>query len=275
MRHEMALRRRLHTLHTLHDAVSAMRSLSAHHFRMLRKALPAARDYRTEIESVVAEIGIHQPLNGLTPGGLVVVASDLGLCGDYNARLAQHTVAEYEHRKLGLVYSVGRRVRPMMARAGIMPQSHYEAPASLDGLSRLLLHLAQDVLEDYVAARIGSLYLVSARFDGVGHFTPVCTRLLPIVSVRAGTPVRRSSYVTPDHLAAVAVREFLYISLYEVLLDALASEHGMRLTATEAALEWIDTTSERTARQLTASRSETATQEVLDIVAGAKARRRP
>ena len=87
--------------------------------------------------------------------------------------------------------------------------------------------------------------------------------------------MRRSSYITPDHLAAVAVREFLYISLYEVLLDALASEHGMRLTATEAALQWIDTTSERTARQLTASRSETATQEVLDIVAGAKARRRP
>ena len=57
--------------------------------------------------------------------------------------------------------------------------------------------------------------------------------------------------------------------------SALAAEHGMRLTATEAALPWIDTTSEHTARQLTANRSATATQEVLDIVAGTKARRRP
>ena len=65
MRHEMALRRRLHTLHTLHDAVAAMRSLSAHHFRVLRQALPAARDYRTEIESVVAAIGLYQPRHGL------------------------------------------------------------------------------------------------------------------------------------------------------------------------------------------------------------------
>ena len=50
----------------------------------------------------------------------------------------------------------GRRVRPVIARAGIMPQCQYEAPASLDGVSRLLLHLAQDVLEDYIAARIGA-----------------------------------------------------------------------------------------------------------------------
>jgi F-type H+-transporting ATPase subunit gamma len=270
MRHEMALRRRLHTLHTLHDAVAAMRSLSAHHLRGLRQALPAARAYRTEIESVVAAIGLHQPLHGLAPGGLVVIASDLGLCGDYNSRLAQQTLAEHAQGQFGAVYTVGRRVRPVLARAGITPQRHYEAPASLDGLSRLLPHLAQDVLEDYVTARIGALYLVAARFDGIGHFTPVCTRLLPIAPPRVTAPVRRSPYVTPDHLAAVAVREFLYILLYEILLDALAAEYGMRLTATEAALQWIDTTAAHTARQLLASRSETATQEVLEIVAGTK-----
>ena len=127
MRHEMALRRRLHTLHTLHDAVSAMRSLSAHHFRMLRKALPAARDYRTEIDSVVAEIGVHQPLHGLAPGGLVVVASDLGLCGDYNARLAQQTVAEHAHRQLG------RRVFRGAAGATHDRASRHHAPLPLRG----------------------------------------------------------------------------------------------------------------------------------------------
>jgi hypothetical protein len=46
----------------------------------------------------------------------------------------------------------------------------------------------------------------------------------------------------------------------------------MRLTPTKAALQWIDTTAAHTARQLLASRSETSTQEVLDIVAGAKVR---
>jgi len=272
MRHELYLRRRLHTLHSLHDAVSAMRSLSAHHFRIVRKALSPAREYRTEIERVVAEIGIHQPLNATAPGGLLIVASDLGLCGDYNSQLAGRSLEEHRQRHLGPVYSVGRRLRPTLARSGITPHRNYESPASLDGLSRLLLRLAQDLLEDYVDGRIGSLYAASARFDGIGHFTPVCTRLLPIDPVQAAAPLRRSSYVTPDHMMAVAVREFLYISLHELLLDALAAEHGMRLTAAEAALQWIDATSTHTSRKLAASRSEAGTQELLDIVAGGKPR---
>jgi F0F1-type ATP synthase gamma subunit len=70
----------------------------------------------------------------------------------------------------------------------------------------------------------------------------------------------------------LAVREFLYISLHEALLEALASEHGMRFAAAEAALEWVDRTTHQTARLLSACRTEAATQELLDIVAGGKPR---
>jgi F-type H+-transporting ATPase subunit gamma len=273
MRHQLYLRQRLRTLQTLHEAVSAMRSLAAHHFRTLRKTLPFSRAYRTEIEAVITEIGIHQQFRLGAPAGLLVLASDLGLCGDYNTRLAQQTLIEYRNRKLGPIYSVGRRARPALARSGLAPQRTYEAATSLDGLSRLLLRLAQDLMEDFADARIGSLYVISARFEGIGHFTPVCTRVLPVEPVRATAPYRRSPYVAPEHLAAVAVREYLYISLYDALLDALASEHGMRLTAAEAALQWIDQTSQQTARKLSTSRSEAATQELLDIVGGAHQRR--
>jgi F0F1-type ATP synthase gamma subunit len=160
-----------------------------------------------------------------------------------------------------------------LTRSGITPQRAYDAPASLDGLSRLLLQLAQDLLGDYVAERFGRLFAVSARFDGIGHFTANCVRLLPIEPVKAAASVRRLPYISADHLAAVAVREFLYISLHEILLDALAAEHGMQLTAAEAALQWLESASTQTARRLAARRSEAATQELLDIVAGGKLRR--
>ncbi len=273
MRHEVYLRRRLHTLHTLHDAVSAMRSLAAHHFRIVRQGLQPTREYRTEIERILAEIGIPQPEPTAAPAGFLVVASDLGLCGDYNSRLARHAVEEHLQHQFAPVYSVGRRLRPSLARARIALQRNYDAPASLDGVFRLLLQLAQDLLEDYAAERIGSLYVASAHFDGVGHFTPVSTRLLPVGPVQTANPMRPTPYVDARHLRAVAIREYLYISLYELLLDALAAEHGMRLTAAEAALQWIDATSAQTSRKLSASRSESATQELLDIIGGGKPRR--
>lgn len=138
----------------------------------------------------------------------------------------------------------------------------------------MLLRLAQDLLDDFVAERIGALYVTSARFDGIGHFTPVCVRLLPLDPIPGPATPRHSPYVGADHLRAVAMREYLYISLHEVLLDALAAEHGMRLTAAEAALQWIDATATQTSRKLSASRSEAGTQELLDIVAGGRSRRR-
>jgi F0F1-type ATP synthase gamma subunit len=93
--------------------------------------------------------------------------------------------------------------------------------------------------------------------------------------VEKTVPVRPTDYVSPRHLAEIAVREFLYITLYELLLDALASEHGMRLVATEAAGEWLQGRIAATERQLFAVKREEGTQEVLDVASGARRRSHP
>jgi F-type H+-transporting ATPase subunit gamma len=264
----------LQTLATLRDAVGAMRSLSAHHFRRARQALAAGREYRAEMEAVIAETGLYQPLHPGVPAGLLVVASDLGLCGDYNSRLGQTALAEVQRYPDARIYSVGRRGRGNLVAAGLVLGRQYDAPASIEALPRLLLELAQEVLADYQAAKIGSLRVVSASFAGVGHFAPVSAAILPIQPVATGRPLRRSPYVDAQYLAAVAVREFLYISLYEILLDAVAAEHGMRLMAAESALQWLDATATTTSRRLATARGESTTQELLDIVAGVEQRLR-
>ena len=274
MKREQYLRRRLHTLKTLNEAVSAMRSLSAHHFRLSRQALPAARAYRDEIENALAEVGVSQEMNFAAPPGLLLIVSDLGLCGDYNTRLVQTAVEEYQQEGEGPLYCVGRRPRAVLARYDIKPQRLYHAPASVDGLPGLLLQLAQDMLDDFLRQEIGSLFVVSARFEGAGRFSPVVTRVLPIRSSRPAEPLRPTHYQSHRRLAAVAVREFLYTTLHELLLDSLASEHGMRLLAAESARQWLDETSETVRRQLSASRREATTQEVLDIVAGSQLRKK-
>ena len=84
---EGTLRQRLQVLGTLHEAVNALRSLSAHHFRSARAALPAARAYRAEIESVMGVLpgATLSEVPGGAPPAIVLVAADLGLCGDYAA----------------------------------------------------------------------------------------------------------------------------------------------------------------------------------------------
>jgi F-type H+-transporting ATPase subunit gamma len=270
VKRQLFLQHRLQTLSALQDAVGAMRSLAAHHFRRARQALPAARQYRHEMDQIIQEIGIWQTLDTRLPSGLLVVASDLGLCSDYNARLAHLAVKEVQQRSAPVVYSVGRRARANLAKQQVLPARTYDAPASLPGLSHLLLGLAQDILEDYLARRIGSLLVISAGFEGVGHFALLSTRVLPIQPARGALPLPPSPYLNSSQIKLAAIREYLYITLYEILLDAIASEHGMRLMAAESALEWLDSTASNTARRLVIARSEASTQELLDIVAGGR-----
>ena len=269
MKRQQSIAHRLSTLNALYDTINAMRSVSASHLRQSRIALRDARLYREQVAYALAEIGFRQTHQTETNPGLLVLASDLGLCGDFNSRLVQLAVEYLRRYKLATVYAVGRRAQMLLTRNGISLARIYDAPASVDEVPHLLLRLSQDLLEDNAKGTIRSLRAVSARFDGVGHFTPKLVRIMPIqVEANGTTPLRPSPYVPRSHLFAVALREHLYITLHELLLDALASEHGMRLMAAEAALEWIDATREHAKRQLAAVRSEVATQELLDILQG-------
>ena len=274
MSRERALRQRLQALGTLHEAVNALRSLSAQHFRSARAALPEARAYRAEIEDVLGVLPAAPapPSNG-APDGIVLVAADLGLCGDYVARLAAEAVAARQALGPGPLWCVGRRAVRPLARAGLTADQVWDGAASTGALPRLLV----DVVNAIVAARdhgqVAALVLVAARFEGAGHFRPVRVPLLPIRRPDAAPSLRGSRYVRPAHLGAVVAREFLYVALHETLLDALAAEHGKRLVTSESARSWLEERMHAITRQLAALRRETTTEEVLEVAAGARALR--
>jgi F0F1-type ATP synthase gamma subunit len=87
--------------------------------------------------------------------------------------------------------------------------------------------------------------------------------------------MRPSVYASRTRLLTVALRGFLYIVLFHILLDALAAEHSTRLVATGTAAEWLMTRIAATRRQLATSRREASTQELLGIVSGAHRQRHP
>lgn len=272
MQRENALRRRLHSLDTLSETISAMKSLAAHHFREARSALPAAREYRTQIDRALASGGLHRWVRPGNAKAILLIAADVGLCDGYNSRLSSAAIQHHQQVTAACVYCVGRRPLPAFKRAGISIDRNYRSPTSVAGLTGTLLQLSEDIIDDYLNNRFNTLTVVSARFDGVGDFTPVSTQLLPVDLPKPDSSIPPSSYVSIDHLAAVAVREYLYIRLFQTALDSLASEHSARLVATESAGSWLAEKTSAARRQLSSIRREAATQEVLDIAATAKRR---
>lgn len=274
MRREQTLRRKLKSLDVLGEVVNAMKSLSAHHVRAARAGLAAARAYRDGIDQAIASVGIAQVAPQKGSPAVLLVAADLGLCNGYNSRLVETAVEEYQRLGATSFYSIGRRPLTALRRANVPVARSYGTVTSVAGLTSLLLTLADDVLGDYLTGTFSSLHIVSARFDGVGAFTPHSTRVLPVASTRTVDHVTAAPYASAGHLAQTAVREYLYSTLFELLLDALAAEHGMRLVATQSAGEWLDARLTEIRRQLASARRESSTQEVLDLAGGVRQRRR-
>ena len=273
MRREQTLRRKLGSLNVLGVVVNAMKSLSAHHVRTARAGLAAARAYREGIDHVIASVGIAHVTQQKGKSAVLLIAADLGLCNGYNSRLVDMAVEQYQRLGATSLYCIGRRPLTALHRANVPVARSYGTVTSVPGLASLLLTLADDVLGDYLTGTFSSLHIVSARFDGVGAFTPRSTRVLPMASTAIVDHATAAPYASAGHLAEAAVREYLYSTLFELLLDALASEHGMRLVATQQAGEWLDNRLKKIRQDLASSRRESSTQEVLDLAVGVRQRR--
>ncbi|HTQ46796.1 MAG TPA: F0F1 ATP synthase subunit gamma [Polyangiaceae bacterium] len=273
MSREASVRAHVRSLAMLSQAVTAMKSLSAHHFRVARDSLASARTYRSELEAAVSNLPAGDLGSGAVPARLLVIGADLGLCAQYHGRIVE--AAREAARSLGgqAADCIGRRTAALLARAGIAVRTRYAAPTSVEKVTSVLLDVVTDLFAEYRSGSVGSVHVVSARFGGIGEFEPVQTRLLPLEPLPDGGPPP-SRYVSEWHLLEVAARERLFVHLEELLLDAMASEHGMRLVATNAAGDWLDAELERGRRRLRAIRQEASTQEILELVAAARASRR-
>jgi F-type H+-transporting ATPase subunit gamma len=277
MSRERVLLRRLRTLETLDEAVGALRALSAQHFRVARGLLPAARAYRDEITAALGALAPFatppEPV-GDAPTGVVLIAADLGLVGDYVGRLAGEALALRAERGAGPLFCFGHRALAPLERGGLRPDRVHPSPTSVESLPGLLLPLVDEILALRRAGELGPLWLVAARFEGAGQYRAVRVPVLPVVAPPGAPRLAASPYSEPAHLRTVVVREYLYAALYETLLEALASEHGKRLVTAESARSWLTERIEATHRRAAAIRRETSTQEVLEVVTSARAARR-
>ena len=269
MKREIELKGRLRSLQALGEAIGAMKSLSAHHLREARNAVQPARGYRDGVAHILERAGATFTA-GERGGGLLVIGAELGLCGGYNAQLVELGARHRAKLGDGPTLCVGHRAAILLGRRNVDVDRAYGGPTSVHGITALLLKLAEDMLTAYATERLSSFDIVSSRFAGVGKASPASVRLLP-VEAKGSAVARRPRYVEPDHFVSVVVREYLYITLFDLLLDALASEHGARLAATQNAETWLDKRTERLRRYLMATRREASTQEMIEIAAGARA----
>jgi hypothetical protein len=226
---ERVLRRHLRTLATLNEVIGALRSLSAQHFRAARTPLTAARAYRDEVQRFLGVLDAPRAPAATAPTGIVLIAADLGLVGDYTARLVREALAQREQHGKGPLVCLGHRALAPLARGGVVPASVQPAPASVAGLTSVLLPLVDAAL----AGGEGRARLALAGrspFRGSRALCADACRCCRAGGRRSALPP--SPYGDAAHLSTVVVASNASSTRR---CSGTRLEHGKRLATAEAA----------------------------------------
>jgi F-type H+-transporting ATPase subunit gamma len=276
-----ALRKRIATVRSTQQITKAMKMVAAAKLRRAQEAAERARPYAARLSEMFAAVaaGVEPDTHPLLARreqrriDLLVLTSDRGLCGGYNANLLRFAEAFLRKRagvettiavvgRKGLEYYRRRAARVAIHRLGILTTP----PAALAA------ELAQELGRRMVAEETDAVYLVYTRFRSAMSQIPTVVPLLPVAAPvgEAGAVDSIFEPARPELLARLLPR-YVEALVTQALLEAIASEHGARMTAMDSATNNATDMIGRLTLSMNRARQATITKELMEIVSGAEA----
>ncbi len=282
------IRRRIVSVQKTQQITSAMRMVAAARLRRAEAAIAAARPYAQRMRQTAGEVAAAQtevlhPLleqrERVRALELVVVTSDRGLAGAFNANALRHADAvlrQREPRIEGLFLTlVGRKAGDYYHRRRPRQISQRYEVGGWVSYARAA-EIAQRLCERFVRGEVDQVVLVHNEFVSTLTQRPREVQLLPVVpEAGAGGEARgRLSYEiepSPAQLLAALVPKAVEVELYRALLENQAGEHAARMTAMENATRNTEELIEKLTLDLNRARQAAITKELMEIVTGAQA----
>jgi F-type H+-transporting ATPase subunit gamma len=269
------IRRRIQSVQQTQQITSAMRMVAAAKLRRAQDAILAARPYAERMRGTLAEVvrGDAEPQHPLlhtrpqvSRVDVVVIASDRGLCGAFNANVLKSCDAAIEEWE-----GAGRSVR--IAGAGRKVQEYYNRRRP-GAIAKMWTGIAS---VDHAQA-VEIAHYVSGRFESGEAdevwLSPRRVQLLPVAPETAAAGEDVAPYdIEPnaEALLRVLVPRALEVEIFRGLLENQAGEHAARMTAMESATRNTEELIATLTLQYNRARQAAITKELVEIVSGAEA----
>ena len=212
---------------------------------------------------------------------LVIVTSDRGLCGSFNANIiktADKMIAafEAEGKKVSLV-CVGKKAARAFRKTGNVRQTYPDIMGTFQMFNARAI--AQDVAANFLAGEADKVHLVFGKFISVGIQKPHEQQLLPIQPIAeegeaAATAVTSVDYIyepSTTEIMGVMLPLYMNVMVYYAMLEVSASEHAARMTAMDNATKACADMIQNLTLIYNKARQAGITAELMDIVGGAEA----
>lgn len=211
---------------------------------------------------------------------LVVVTTDRGLCGSFNANIIKAAEKlmgqlEEEGKKVSLV-CIGKKGSAYFAKSGKVRKSYLDIMGTFQMFNAR--EIAQDVAANFLSGETDEVQLVYGSFVSVAVQAPAVKSFLPIqpVAVEDGETTAGDSgdfiyEPSPTEIMDVLLPLYLNVMVYHTMLEVGASEHAARMTAMDNATNACSDIVTELTLVYNKARQASITADLMDIVGGAEA----
>ena len=228
-----------------------------------------------EFEEVTQSYYVQRPVKHR---GILVIGTDKGLCGALNSNLFRELNDVDSSAKF---VSVGKRATQYLSRTRRDLLADFALPdkPTFSDIRKIVEFL----LRSYDEGRIDTIEVLFTSFINTLRQEPELIRLFPLNDLDAMTTKLHERFGEPDHVVPKDTREILFedrdavlseiASLYlkqeifQLVLEAQASEHSARMVAMKTATDNAGNLIDDLTLQYNRARQAAITQEILEISA--------
>jgi F-type H+-transporting ATPase subunit gamma len=299
-------RRRIRTVQSTKKITKAMELIAASRIAKAQARMKAARPYAEELTRALAALGRnasleHPMLTGVESpqrAGILVVTSDRGLAGGYNANSIKQAnalaarlrnegkdVAWYVIGRKGVAYYKFRKVALSGSWTGFSEQPNFlDARESTETVVKALT--ATSAGESNGEPGIDELYVVYTKFVNSVSQTPTAVQVSPVKAATDGVgrtdensddnkdDIAEASYEfepEPEQLIDALLPRYISARIFSALLESATSESAARRRAMKSASDNATELIRTYTRLANQARQAEITQEISEIVGGADA----
>lgn len=284
------VRTRITSVSSTQQITSAMKMVSAAKFRRAQNAIVGMRPYAAQLNEIVDDIDtggdVLTPFHAVRPLRtvlLVVITSNKGLCGAFNSNVLKQAQSRIDHYLQTLpadgtlrVMSIGKKSSEMLARRKdiqLTTQDDLLDNPAFDNVATL----ADSIMRQFEDKELDHVEIIYNCFKN--SLTQVLTteQFLPVKPGKSGNSGKsgnNNDYIyepSKEDIVRSMVPLTLRSTLYRMVLDSLASEHGARMTAMQKATDNATELLKDLRLSYNKARQAAITNEIIEIVSGSEA----
>ncbi len=208
---------------------------------------------------------------------LLVLTSNRGLCGGYNANILRTATAflrEHAHEQIDL--EVTGKKGLAYFRFAKTPVAQFYSHLSDSPPYDQIEHLADQVMDRFTQGRYDAVHVTYMEFLSVARQKPTVLELLPLRPPQADAKAGSTSTVydyspDPDQLLGELLPASVRTQLFQCFNEATVSEHIARMVAMKSATDAAGKMKKSLTRQFNRARQTAITTELSEIIGGAAA----